>query len=83
MQMGDLAPAAGSCRVSCYSSLGSWLTPVGRHASATERPSMPYAAHLDIRRQIAKIGARLELGESGTVSHVPKVEIGRILDLHA
>lgn len=44
---------------------------------------MPYAVHLEIRRQIAEIGARLDLGESWAVAHIPEIEIGRILDLHA
>src|SRR5882724_11021602 len=58
-------------------------TPVSLHSSATKRPSMPYAAHLDIRRQIGDIGARLELVESWAVAHTPEIVIARILDLHA
>lgn len=44
---------------------------------------MPYAAHLDIGRQITEIGAWRELGESWAVAVIPDIEIGRILDLHA
>ena len=38
---------------------------------------------LEIRRQIAKVGARLDLRESRAVAHIPKIEIGRVLHLHA
>ena len=41
------------------------------------------AYHLKIRRQIGKVGARLDLEESRAVAHIPKIEIGRILGLHA
>src|SRR5882757_9804246 len=58
-------------------------TPVSLHSSATKRPSMPYTAHLDIRRQIGDVGTRLELVESWAVAHTPEIVIGRILDLHA